>query len=482
MLCFEFWIASAEEEEKVPELLRRKLNQGRPISRIFLWVLLGVFNAVLWLLLLAFHWEVSLRVREVRYWGHQLFPIQEQIVPLPVIYVACTLLTIASAGAILRDRSSLAARERIRALLFQILESLEIGVVVLDERDRLAMANDSARKLLPEIPPGYASLDMMEALKHRPGLRDLVKSATRQGEYVREVEYDLGTPGDSWPARITTLPLKNPQKRTTGTLLLVHDIRDVVRLERQMRTAERLSSLGTLAAAMAHEIRNPLEALDLNLALLERSLEADKPSADAGEGPGRYMKVLETEISRLAAIVDNFLSFARPSSVPMTEVRLDDILRQLADLLTNQAESRRIKLDLQVAGLPAVHGSEDQLKQVFLNLAINSLEAMPDGGLLRIRAETTAGEDSSGRGDSLITVTIQDTGVGIPADQIPRLFDPYFTTRPKGTGLGLTIVHRVIHEHRGSIRVASVPGKGTTFTVELPLLAPAGNREVAAHV
>ena len=116
MLCFEFWMASAEEEEKVPELLRRKLNQGRPISRIFLWVLLGVFNAVLWLLLLAFHWEISLRVREVRYWGHQLFPIQEQIVPLAVIYAACTLLTIASVGAILRDRSSLAARERIRAL------------------------------------------------------------------------------------------------------------------------------------------------------------------------------------------------------------------------------------------------------------------------------------------------------------------------------------------------------------------------------
>ena len=481
MLCFEFRIAYAEEEEQVPKVLGQKLKDGRPISRIFLWILLGVFNAVLWLLLLAFHWEISLRVREVRYFGHQLFPIQEQIVPLAVIYAACTLLTIASAGAILRDRSSLAARERIRTLLYQILESLEIGVVVLDERDRLAMANDSARKLLPEIPPGYASLDIMEALKHRPGLRDLVKSATRQGEYVREVEYDLGTPENSWPARITTLPLKNPQMRTTGTLLLVHDVRDVVRLEQQMRTAERLSSLGTLAAAAAHEIRNPLEALDLNLALLERSLEADTPAA-SGENPGRYIKIMETEISRLAGIVDNFLSFARPSRVPMAEVRLDDILRQLADLLTNQAESRRIKLDLQVEALPAVFGSEDQLKQAFLNLAINSLEAMPDGGLLRIRAETTAREGLSGRGGSHVTVTIQDTGVGIPADQIPRLFDPYFTTRPKGTGLGLTIVHRVIRDHRGSICVESVPGEGTTFTVELPLLAPAGDHEVAAHV
>ena len=466
----------------MPALLSQKLREGRPIPRIFLWVLLGVFNTVLWSLLLAFHWEISLRAREVRYFDRQLFPIQTQIVPLPVIYAACTLLTIASAGAILRDRGSLAARERIRTLLFQILDSLEIGVVVLDDRYRLAMANDSARRLLPEIPPGHASLDILEALRHRPGLREMVKSATRQGAYVQEVEYDLGTPGNSWPARITTLPLKDPQKRTTGTLLLVHDVRDVVHLERQMRTAERLSALGTLAAAMAHEIRNPLEALDLNLALLERSLAADKPSAAEGESTGKYVKILETEISRLAAIVDNFLSFARPSSAPMTAVRLDAILRQIVDLLTNQAESRKITLDLQVEGLPVVHGSEDQLKQVFLNLVINSLEAMPYGGLLRIRAETTLKPGSSGSGAGHIIVIIQDTGVGIPADQLPRLFDPYFTTRPKGTGLGLTIVHRVIHEHQGSIRVASVPGEGTTFTVELPLLAPASNSEAAAHV
>ena len=464
----------------MPQSLSQKVKGGRPVSRIFLWVLLVVFNAVLWLLLLAFHWEISLRVRENRYFGLQLFA-QRQIVPLPVIYTACTLLTIASAGAILRDRSTLAARERIRTLLFQILESLEIGVVVLDDRDRLAMANESARNLLPEIPPGSANPDIVEALKQRPGLRDLVRAAIRHEEYVRELEYDLGTPGNSWPARITTLPLKDPQKRTTGTLLLVHDVRDVVRLERQMRTAERLSSLGTLAAAMAHEIRNPLEALDLNLALLERSLEADMPSA-AREGTGKYIKVLETEVARLAAIVDNFLSFARPSSSPMTEVRLDDILRQLADLLSNQAGSRDIKLDFQVAGLPPVYGSEDQLKQVFLNLAINSLEAMPNGGLLRIRAETAAMEGSPSRGDSHIIVTIQDTGVGIPADQIPRLFDPYFTTRAKGTGLGLTIVHRVVHEHRGSIRVTSVPGEGTTFTIGLPLPTPADSQEVAPNV
>lgn len=461
----------------MPSLPNQKPGESRPAPRIFLWTLLGVFNAFLWLLLLAFHWEISLRAREVHYFGRQLFPVQgPKGVPLPMIYTACALLTIASAAAILRDRSNLAARERIRALLFQILDSLVIGVVVLDDRDLLTMANDSARRLLPEIPPGRASLDILEVLKDRPVLREMVRAATRQGDYVQEVEQDLGTAEDPWPVRITTLPLKDPQKRTTGTLLLVHDVREVVRMERQMQIAERLSALGTLAAAMAHEIRNPLEAMDLNLALLERSLAALKTSAADGEKPGKYLKILESEISRLAAIVENFLSFARPSRTPVAGIRMDVILRQTVDLLANQAQSKKVALDLSVDENLVVRGSEDQLKQAFLNLVINSLEAMPQGGSLRIRAQASKQHGIAGARD-LAIVRIQDTGVGIPQDQVSRLFDPFFTTRPKGTGLGLTIVHRVIHEHNGRIRVASVPGEGSTFTVELPLLVAESKKE-----
>jgi signal transduction histidine kinase len=459
----------------MPALLGQKAEENRPIPRIFLWALLGVFNAFLWLLLLAFHWEITLRSREIHYFGTQLFPLHAQGVPLPVIYAVCVLLTIASAGAILYDRSNLAARERTRTLLYQILNSLEIGVVVLDDKNRLAMANDSARCLLPEIPPGDAGLDILEVLKDRTGLREMVKAATREENYVKEMEYNLGVPGDSWPARITTLPLKDSQKRTTGTVVLVHDIREVASMERQMRTAERLSALGTLAAAMAHEIRNPLEALDLNLALLDHSLEALKPAAQDGQKSVKYVKILEQEISRLAAIVDNFLSFARPSNSPMEKIHLDGMLRQIVDLLANQAQSKKVTLDLLTRGNPIVLGSEDQLKQVFLNLVINSLDAMPQGGSLCIRAEAPSKQN-------LAVVQIRDTGVGITSDQIQKLFDPFFTTRPKGTGLGLTIVHRIIQEHHGQIRVTSVPGEGSTFTVELPLLVPEVKKEAANYV
>ena len=466
----------------MPALFNQKLRESRPVPRIFLWTLLGVFNAFLWLMLLAFHWEISMRSREVKYFGTQLFPVPAQAVPLPVIYTACALLTLASAGTILRDRSNMAARERIRTLLFQILDSFAIGVVVLDDKDQLTMANDSARQLLPEIPPGYTSLDFIEVLKDRPKLQELVKAATRQGVYRQDIEHDLGRPGDPWPVRVTTLPLKDPQKRTTGTLLLVHDVREAVRIERQMRTAERLSALGTLAAAMAHEIRNPLEAMNLNLALLERSLVSPVPQARGSEKTGKYMKILESEISRLGSIVENFLSFARPSDAPTGELRVDVLLRQIVDLLANQAKSRNVNLDLSTEENLTVVGIEDLLKQAFLNLMINSLEAMPGGGSLRIRAEAVRQQAADGKAADLVTVSIRDTGVGVPPEQLARLFDPYFTTRPKGTGLGLTIVHRVIDEHHGRIRVASVPGEGTTFTVELPMLTPDGGKEKRGHV
>jgi signal transduction histidine kinase len=247
-------------------------------------------------------------------------------------------------------------------------------------------------------------------------------------------------------------------------------------MERQMRTAERLSSLGTLAAVMAHEIRNPLEALDLNLALLDKSLAAIKPAGQDAQKTTKYVKILEEEISRLAAIVNNFLSFARPGSSTMEEIRLDALMRQIVDLLTNQARSRRVTLELHTQGNPKVLGSEDQLKQAFLNLVINSLEAMPQGGLLRIRAEALYAEQN------MAVIHVEDTGVGIPPDQIPKLFDPFFSTRPKGTGLGLTIAYRIIQEHHGHIRVTSAPGEGSTFTIELPLFVPEGRKETASHV
>lgn len=439
------------------------------MPRMLIYILLVAFNTFLWLLLWAFNWEISLRAREVEYFGRQLFPIRSQVVPLPIIYAAAALLSAASIGAILRDRSNLALRERLQTLLSQILESLEIGVLVLDHRGYLSLTNESAHQLIPQTQAAVPELHFSDALRAYPDLNAIVKSAVEEGKYVKEVERDLGTPENPCAVRVTSLPLKARGKRVTGTLLLVNDVREVIAMERQMRTAERLTALGTLAATLAHEIRNPLEAMNLNLELLARHLD-DKTDTERDEGRRRkYLRILESEVSRLAAIAENFLSFARPGRSAGGVIRLDELLQHVIELLENQAQSRKVEISFHSSvPPPAVVGSEDELKQVFLNLMINSLEAMPHGGRIVVRAD---GGLAPGAGSPVALVRIEDQGEGIPPEALNRLFDPFFSTRPGGTGLGLTIAHRVVQAHKGSIRVESVPGSGSAFTVELPLAA-----------
>ena len=445
------------------------IRTGSSSPRAFLYGLLVAFNALLWLVLLAFHWEISLRAREVEYFGRQLFPVGQQVVPLPLIYAACLLLNVASAGAILRDRNSLAVREKLRALLGQILESLEIGVLVLDRSGSLTLANESARGLLPGMPAVPFGCSYLDLLRDYPEIKEIVRSALEEGGYVKEVEHNIGSIDGPYAVRITTLPLRDLHKRAIGSLLLVNDVREMVAMERQIRTAERLSALGTLAAALAHEIRNPLEAMNLNLALLARALDESGVRVAEGSRKKKFLGILESELSRLAGIVENFLSFARPSRSTTGRIPLDEILRQTVDVVENQARSCKVEIELIPGGRPvAVDGSEDQLKQAFLNVIINSLEAMPNGGKLTVGIECL-GKTGSGSRGAIAAVRIQDTGEGITPERIGRLFDPFFSTKPRGTGLGLTIAHRVIQDHRGRIRVESTLGKGTSVTIELPL-------------
>jgi signal transduction histidine kinase len=454
------------------------LRSTSPNTRIFLYGLLVAFNAFLWLLLLAFRWQISLRAREIEYFGKHLFPVRTQFVPLPVIYATCIFLSLASIMIVIIDRRNIAVRERLRALLGQIVESLEIGILVLNRSGELTLANESGRRLLPTSSAASSNIHFREMLRKYPKIMEIVRSALEDESYIKEVEYALDPGEDSRIVHLTTLPFRDTHKRVVGTLLLINDVHEAVEMERQMRAAERLSALGTLAAALAHEIRNPLEAMSLNLELLERILDGPDKSRPDEDKKNKYLKVLESEISRLAGIVNNFLSFARPSQSEIGAVRLDEIIKQIIDLMGNQANARRVEVEMRVAGHPIpVNGSRDQLKQAFLNIIINSLDAMPNGGKLTIHIETSK-VDALALADAMTVVRVEDTGVGVPHDKLEQLFDPFFTTRLHGTGLGLTIARRVIEVHKGRICVKSEVNKGTTLVVELPAIPQGieGNR------
>jgi signal transduction histidine kinase len=241
--------------------------------------------------------------------------------------------------------------------------------------------------------------------------------------------------------------------------------------ETQLRRADRLSALGQLSAGLAHEIRNPLGSIKGAVEILQDDYPPGHPKAE-------FFAILLKEVDRLNDVLTNFLSFARPVTPHLVPVDVRAILPALEGLVSGQARARRVQLFTTFhAGPSRVMADETLLKQSFLNIILNALEAMPEGGDLAISTRLGSGNPRSphaalspevGRPEWL-EVVFDDTGPGIPAEDLGRIFDPFFTTKSDGTGLGLAITHRIIEHHQGTIRVTSQQGKGTTFVVSLPL-------------
>ena len=237
--------------------------------------------------------------------------------------------------------------------------------------------------------------------------------------------------------------------------------------ETQLRRADRLSALGQLSAGLAHEIRNPLGAIKGAVEILEEDYPAGHPKAE-------FYAIILKEVKRLNDVVTNFLNFARPVALHFAPVDVLEVLTGLEGLISGQARAYRVQIFTSFHMGPArVMADEALLKQAFLNIALNALEAMPDGGDLaistRLADPATAGILDSEPHQEWVEAIFDDTGCGILEEHLGRVFDPFFTTKKDGTGLGLAITYRIIENHRGIIRVMSQPGKGTTFVITLPL-------------
>lgn len=224
---------------------------------------------------------------------------------------------------------------------------------------------------------------------------------------------------------------------------------------RRMSRADRLATVGELAAGAAHEIRNPLTAVRSSLQYLE--------SKSADEETRRLLATALRETSRINETVSALLAFSRPSETVKERFDLRDVLGEGLDLIAYEASSRRIVLVRDFSEPLPVRGDRSQIKQLFLNLYLNAVQAMPAGGTLRVEARGTDGPK--------ITVSVADTGEGIPEDRLDRIFDPFFTTKTNGTGLGLSICEHIVKTHDGDIAVRSKTGRGTTMTVSLPRTA-----------
>ena len=362
---------------------------------------------------------------------------------------------------------------RIRTTSKAILESLVGGVLTIDMEGRITIINRAASRIL-ELPSKspYPNLDDL-ARKHRR-LVEVIHLALRQNRYVQDDDVAFVTSrAERLILRTTVSAQVDEHARTVGLVVLVKDVSKIVALEQELRKRDRMVTAGTLAAGVAHEIRNPLSAIELNLRLLRDEVAPLLPDrADLQE----YFDVLFAETQRLNRITSSFLQLSRPEELVRVNISIHAPVQRVLRLIESEAKAKNIffDLDLRATGTQ-VSGDPTKLEQVCLNLLINSMQAMPNGGRIRVTSSRGASENGG-----FVDLVVEDQGIGVPPENIPRMFDPYFTTRTDGTGLGLAIADRIVTNHGGTILVESTLGAGTSMTVRLPIAetpAPSDGRQ-----
>lgn len=269
-------------------------------------------------------------------------------------------------------------------------------------------------------------------------------------------------------------PLTDEDGRLYAVVHYLKDVSSQKGLEQQLIRSDRLASLGTLVAGIAHEINNPLGIIaGYAEALIERADSADLRSLPEFEDFPEYLETIHNEIFRCKHILSSLLDFARPSSGTYREIDINELIKEVILLVNHRAKRLKHNIELRLnRDLPRIYADPGSLRQLFMNIIMNSMYYTPERGSISIMTEMSTGIRGKKFLEDLpsITVTVSDTGAGIPADLVDKVFDPFFTTKPvgEGTGLGLSICHKIVEDHNGSINLISEEGKGTTFDIQLP--------------
>jgi len=346
--------------------------------------------------------------------------------------------------------------EDLRVIQDHILRSVGSGIVTMNMSGEITSWNNAAEQItgyrFEEARSNWKSI-FGESIKGLFGHTDDLKERP-----VRFEGQILKRDNSKAILGFTASLLKDDKDTVRGIILTFQDITRLIEMEEQMHRQERLATVGSLAAGIAHEIRNPLASLSGSIQMLQGELDL--------KGDNKHlMDIVLRETDRLNTIITEFLDYARPRSGQRERMALDTVVNETIVLFQNSRNFRPgLTIHCAVAPLLAVTGDPQRLRQVFWNLLINAAQAISDEGTISISASPGTGDWS----DKFI-IRVSDTGIGIANEHIENIFDPFFTTKTDGTGLGLAIVYRIIEDLGGSIEVKSEPGKGTIFTIRLPL-------------
>ena len=353
-----------------------------------------------------------------------------------------------------------------------LLQNLTSGVIAVGTDERITVFNNEAGQITR-----LKSDKMLERpLDELPEpLREPLRRTLRTGEAQENQELTLESGRDSVVIRASTSIFHSRNGEVLGALMLLTDITAIKRLELQIRRSDRLASLGTLSAGMAHEIKNPLVSIKTFAQLLpERYQDSDFRDT--------FSNLIGHEIDRIDSLVNQLLRFARPAKPHLKPMHVHEILEKSLLLIGHRLFQKQIKLTRGWdANVDTIRADADQLEQVFLNFFLNAMDAMKKGGELTVTTQIRTGDElvaglahgngnGSRRDDEVLRITIRDTGEGIRSEDIAHVFDPFFSTKDYGTGLGLSVVHGIIQEHGGQIEVESELKKGTSFHILLPLV------------
>ncbi len=349
-----------------------------------------------------------------------------------------------------------------------IIDSVGDGVIVLDAAGHITLINPAAEEIAGVSRRQAQGNSFTALFKGDQLLIEMVEKTAATGMTISDHEnVVLKRGGHATPVSATTSPLLLETGERIGVILVLRDLTNIRDLEQAVRQADRLSSLGTLAAGLAHEIKNPLGGIKGAAQLLEQELPEESELRD-------YTRVMLKEVRRVNRIVEELLDLASPRKIKLDRVNLHKTLGDILLLQKRGAAGKNIAIRQQFdPSIPPILGDEALLTQLFLNLIKNAVEAVGDEGTVQVTSRVVSDYSMSQnweRRSRMVALEVSDDGPGIPPEQMEHLFTPFFTTKAKGTGLGLAICQKIVLEHRGMIKVESDRGKGTTFTVMLPLI------------
>lgn len=344
----------------------------------------------------------------------------------------------------------------LKAYADNVLSSMTNGLITMDLEKRIVTVNEMAERILGKRKEEMAGFPLEQAFRDLPPLQRLMAETLSQEKGIFHSDTELKNNGESlWLSASTSL-LTDGEGKKIGALVVFQDMTEIKVLEEKLRQADRLAALGTLSAGLAHEIKNPLSAIKTFVQLLPQKIE--NPSF-----MGKFNVTVPREIDRINQLVEDLLELTRKRVRSFVNLDVNYVILQVMELHGEEMKKKHIVFENHLdRTLPSVPGDSEGLYRAFSNLVINAIQAMPNGGSLII----SSGHDQP---SSMVKIIFKDTGIGMDEETAKNLFNPFFTTKDKGVGLGMALTRKIVEDHRGTIEVISEKGTGTTFVLRLPV-------------